>query len=86
MDSPLEFARSVLSYGWEHYWPRVLLLILMAALITFIAGAIARLSGAFSLDRDDVRREKKPKSLLESRSDGSEISPLTSQEPEESRP
>ena len=45
-------------YGWEHDWPHVFLflLFLMSALVTLIAGAMVRLSGAFSPDHDGVRR------------------------------
>jgi hypothetical protein len=86
MDASLNFARWTLVYGWEHYWARVLLVVLMAALTTFIAGGIARFSGAFRLDNDDIRSQKTSKTSPEYRSDRPDILPLPSQEPEESKP
>jgi len=86
MESSLSFARWVLFYGWEHYWARVLLVVLMAALTTFIAGGIARFSGAFRLDNDDVRSQNNSSTSPEYRSDRPDFLPLPSQEPEEIKP
>jgi hypothetical protein len=58
MSSKLDLFQTALAYSWSHYWPRALLLVMAAALITLTAGLIARVFNAFRLDHDDVRREK----------------------------
>jgi hypothetical protein len=73
-----------LAHYWDDYWLRALLLVAISATITFTAGFIAWIFGAFRLDHDDVRSVAKGTSLLTLKDAlPKDFSALPSQEPQE---
>jgi hypothetical protein len=69
--------------GWDHYWIRTLMLVAIAGILTLTAGLIAWLSGAFKLDRDDIRNVGKHNGVLPLKVTSQKFSALPSEEPED---